>query len=163
MSWEGPLPNHTPSAIANAFADLAGCAMPQMKLQKLTYLANGWNLAIAGMPLVDAQPEAWDNGPVFRSIWNRLRDLGSASGKVRDYDGSVPKAALTDDERAVIQHVWQKYGQKNARELSDLTHQPNTPWSRAYYDRGRNAVISNEEIRDHYLALARAGRVSAQA
>ena len=155
--------HHSPAAIANAFADLAGTAMPQMKLQKLTYIANGWNLAIAGIPLVDAQPEAWDNGPVFRSIWNRLRDLGSASGKIRDYDGSTPRAALTEDERAVIQHVWRKYGEKTARELSDLTHQPNTPWSRAYFGHGRNAVISNEEVRDHYLALARAGRVLAKA
>ncbi len=155
------MPNYSPAAVANAFADLAGSAMPQMKLQKLTYIANGWNLAIAGVPLVDAQPEAWDNGPVFRSIWNRVRDLGRTNGKVLDYDGSPPTAALTDQERALIQHVWKKYGEKSAGELSDLTHQPNTPWSRAYYDRGRNAIIPNEEIRAHYLALAQAGRVSA--
>lgn len=155
------MPNYSPAAVANAFADLAGHAMPQMKLQKLTYIADGWNLAIAGVPLVDAQPEAWDNGPVFRSIWNRLRDLGSASGKVRDYDGSTPTAAFTDPERAVVQHVWNKYGQKSARELSDLTHQPNTPWSRSYYGRGRNAVIPNDDIRAHYLALAQAGRILA--
>lgn len=155
------MPNYSAAAVANAFAGLSDDAMPQMKLQKLTYIADGWNLAIAGVPLVDAQPEAWDNGPVFRSIWNRMRDAGSHRGKIRDYDGSVPTASFTPDERAVIEHVWKKYGHLSARELSDLTHQPNTPWSRAYYNRGRNAVIPKEEIRAHYLALAQAGRVAA--
>lgn len=134
--------------------------MPQMKLQKLTYIANGWNLAIAGVPLVDVQPEAWDNGPVFRAIWNRIRDLGTRDGKVQDYDSSVPKAPLNAQERAVVQHVWSKYGGRSARELSDLTHQPNTPWTRAYYAGGRNAVIPDTDVREHYLALARAGRVA---
>lgn len=155
------MPHHSPAAVANAFVDMADHVMPQMKLQKLTYIADGWNLAITGNPLVDAQPEAWDNGPVFRQIWNRIRDLGSANGKIRDYDGLIPTAPFTDQERAVIRHVWNKYGHKSARELSDLTHLPNTPWSRAYYERGRNAVISNEEIRAHYLALAQAGRAAA--
>jgi uncharacterized phage-associated protein len=155
------MPNYSPAAVANAFVDLAGHVMPQMKLQKLTYIADGWNLAIAGVPLVDSQPEAWDNGPVFRSIWNRIRDLGTSGGKIRDYDGSVPSARLTAQEQAVVQHVWTKYGGKSAYQLSEMTHQPNTPWTRAYYGRGRNAVISNDDIRAHYLALAQAGRVPA--
>lgn len=117
------MPNYHPAAIANAFVDIAGRPLPQMKMQKLTYIADGWNLAIADVPLVNAQPEAWDNGPVFRSIWNRIRDLGTTlTGKVRDYDGEVPEADLTQDEAAVIQHVWRKYGNKTALELSSMTH-----------------------------------------
>ena len=159
--WEGLMPNHSPVAIANAFTELGGSAMPQMKLQKLTYIAHGWNLAISGLPLVDAQPEAWDNGPVFRSIWNRIRDLGTTGGKIKDYDGTIPTADLSTSEKAVINHVWKKYGEKCANDLSDMTHKPNTPWTKAYYERGRNATIPNEAIADHYLALARAGRAIA--
>lgn len=155
------MPEYTPVAIANAFVDIAGHAMPQMKLQKLTYIAHGWNLAITGCPLVSATPQAWDNGPVFRQIWDRIRDLGTSGGKIRDYDGSIPKANLTPSENAIIQHVWNKYGAKSATELSDMTHQPNTPWTRAYYGRGRNASIPNEDIQAHYLALASAGRAHA--
>lgn len=155
------MPNYSPAAVANAFVDIAPGAMPQMKLQKLTYIADGWNLAIAGQPLVDANAEAWDNGPVFRSIWNRVRDLGTRNGKIQDYDGSIPEAQLSAQERAVVEHVWRKYGDKSAHQLSDMTHRANTPWTRAYYSRGRNAVIPKEDVRGHYLALAQAGRVSA--
>ncbi len=35
------MPNYSPAAVANAFADLADHAMLQMKLQKLTYIADG--------------------------------------------------------------------------------------------------------------------------
>jgi len=155
------MPNYSPAAVANAFVDLSSVAMPQMKLQKLTYIADGWNLAISGQPLVDSNAEAWDNGPVFRSIWNRIRDLGTHSGKIRDYDGSFPQAPFSPQERAVVEHVWRKYGDKSARQLSDLTHQANTPWTRAYYGRGQNAVIPKEDVRTHYLALAQAGRALA--
>lgn len=157
------MPEYSPVAIANAFVDIAGHAMPQMKLQKLTYIAHGWNLAITGCPLVSATPQAWDNGPVFRQIWDRIRDLGWSGGKIRDYDGSTPQANLTPSEKAIIEHVWKKYGAKSATELSDMTHQPNTPWTRAYYGRGRNASIPNEDIQAHYLALANAGRAHAAA
>ncbi|UAK25840.1 Panacea domain-containing protein [Sphingomonas nostoxanthinifaciens] len=153
------MPDYTPAAVANAFVEIAGHALPQMKLQKLTYIAHGWNLAISGEPLVNDQPEAWDNGPVFRSIWDRMRDLPNGSGgKVKDYDNSIPMAEFTRNERAIIDHVWRKYGGKSAYELSEMTHQPGTPWTHAYYQRGRNAKLRNEEIREHYLALARAGR-----
>lgn len=152
------MPEHSPAAIANAFVDIAGHAMPQMKLQKLTYIANGWNLAISGQPLVNTTPQAWDNGPVYRQIWDRWRALGTTGGKIHDYDRSIPSARLNASERAILQHVWNKYGAKSAEELSDMTHQPGTPWTRAYYGRGRNAYIPNEDIRAHYLALAKAGR-----
>lgn len=155
------MPHHAPAAIANAFVDLAGQSLPQMKLQKLAYMAHGWNMAINGEPLIDVQPEAWDNGPVYRDIWNRIRDLRlSPTGKVRDYDGSVPAADLNPREREVIDHVWKKYGGFSAQDLSDMTHMPGTPWTDAYYWDGRNAPIKNGKIAAHYLALAKAGRAA---
>ncbi len=65
---------------------------------------------------------------------------------------------LTDEERSVIDHVWSKYGEKNAKQLSDMTHEPNTPWSKAYFNRGRNSSLKDDEIQEHYTQLALAGR-----
>lgn len=147
------------AAIANAFVDLAGSPLAQMKLHKLTYMAHGWNLAISGEPLVSDVPEAWDNGPVFRMIWDRIRDYGlDAQGHVRKYDGKPYHVDLPPQQRDVLEHVWRKYGPFSQFTLSDMTHQPGTPWTEAYFNRGRNAPLSNETIRKHYRQLALAGR-----
>ena len=149
----------TPSAIANEFVRLNQRPLPQMKMQKLTFIANGWNLAIFNRPLVDEQAEAWDNGPVYREIWDRIRDLGvTLAGLIMDYQRRPEEAHLDTDEAAIIQHVWRKYGSLSANTLSDMTHQPGTPWTRAYFERGRNAWISDEDVRAHYRELALAGR-----
>lgn len=153
------MPHHEAAAVANAFVDLAGVRMDQMKLQKLSYMAHGWTLAIADEPLIHEVPEAWDNGPVFRSIWNAIRDRGlSRAGKIVDYSGSEISADFSRDEAEILRHVWQKYGGYSARELSAMTHEPETPWWRAYFDHGRNQPIMNNDVRTHYRELAFAGR-----
>ncbi|MEQ1900259.1 MAG: Panacea domain-containing protein [Devosia sp.] len=158
------MPRHLPQAIANEFAkraELRGAIPNQTWLQKLVHIANGWNLAVNDEPLVAQPPEAWDNGPVFRSIWNHVRDYGYNAGNgLMGYAGSNKpfEAQLTDSERAVIDHVWSRYGGFTGRELSGMTHQPDTPWTKAYFTHGQNARLSEDEIRDHYTKLALAGR-----
>ena len=160
---KGTMPNHSPVGIANEFLTRrASSAWPQqLVLQKLVNAAHGWNLAITGQPLVSEEPEAWDNGPVFRSLWDYIRDFGY-EGKhceLKDpFEKKVIKANIDEAEKAVIDHVWRRYGTMNARQLSDMTHEPGTPWYKAYYERGRNAVLDREEIEAHYRALAFAGR-----
>lgn len=153
---------HDPLAIANEFLKLkAGQPINQMWLQKLVYMAHGWNLAINGQPLVKGGIEAWDGGPVIRAIWDHMRDFGrNASGGLFGLSKDAPfEASLTDEERAVIQHVWRKYGSYTGRQLSDMTHQEGTPWSNAYFGRGRNARLLDDDIRQHFTDLALAGRV----
>ena len=157
------MPNHPATAIANEFLKRrSGTTIPaQMQLQKLVHMANGWNLAVNGQPLVDELPEAWDNGPVFRSIWNHIRDygFGAKTKQLEDHWTDEPiEANLSENERGVIDHVWNKYRCFNGLELSRMTHEPGTPWSTAYFSRGRNSPIPNDEVRRHYVDLALAGR-----
>lgn len=161
------MPAYPPQAIANAFLRLRASPMrpAQMLIQKLIYFAHGWNLAINDAPLTAEPPEAWANGPVYRAIWDHVRDYGYKGPDctlVDPYFGGVIEAPLTDAETGVVVHVWRKYGQKSPLELSRMTHQPGTPWSTAYYQRGQNALLRDEEIRDYYTALAMAGREQQQ-
>jgi uncharacterized phage-associated protein len=154
--------NHSAKAIANEFLKRrASSAWPsQMFIQKLAYIAHGWNLAINGEPLIAEAPEAWDNGPVYRSIWEHVRDFGYRGPNkelTHPETGGIIEEALTGNERQVIDHVWKKYGVRSPNELSGMTHQPGTPWSKAYF-RYRNAPLANEDITDHYINLALAGR-----
>lgn len=155
------MPNHHSLAVANEFAAKSAAVLPQMKLQKLVYIAHGWNLAINHAPLISDRIEAWDGGPVIRTIWNHIRDCGyDFSNKFfkNSFTQEPWKADLSERERSVIDHVWSKYSGYSGTELSNLTHQPGTPWSNAYFGRGRNAALLDSDIEKHFTELGRAGR-----
>lgn len=163
---------HSSMAIANEFMKLQGqeTGLTQMQLQKLAYIAHGWNLAINGEPLIAEDVQAWDNGPVFRDLWQHVTKFGSAfitklispSDWPNPFGGKMSsdpyQAQLNDSERLVIEHVWKRYGRYGAFQLSRMTHQPGTPWFKAYFGKGKNSVIDPDDIRRHYTELAQAAR-----
>lgn len=157
------MPNHSAKAIANEFLRRRGsdAGPPQLLIQKLAYIAHGWNLAINGDPLIVEAPEAWDNGPVYRSIWEHIKEFGYGGPNCTLTDpktGAVIEEALTQNEKNIVDHVWSKYGSMSASELTAITHQKDTPWYKAYYGRYRNAPLINTDIHEHYYNLAMAGR-----
>jgi uncharacterized phage-associated protein len=157
-------------AIANWFLDRAeksGTQLTAMKLQKLIYVAHGWHLAFYGTPLVHEAVEAWKWGPVFRSIYREFRDYGSRpiATRATAFDGaSLEERQIKIDDYGepgptcqFLESVWNVYKDFNAGELSDITHQPGTPWYQIYEQMG-NAIrpftlIPNELIADHYKKL----------
>lgn len=160
---------HRPEAIANEFLRrLSG--LTHMQLQKLVYIAHGWNLAVNGNALVDREPEAWDRGPVFSVLREHLKSAGNRpiEGLIHENDdnpfaffgyerrGRAFRASLTTRQRDVINQVSDKYGRMGVFRLSDLTTRRNTPWHKTYYgESGQNAHISNDLIREYYLELGR--------
>jgi uncharacterized phage-associated protein len=147
-----------------------------MQLQKLVYIAHGWNLAINGKPLTTDAASAWDYGPVYKDLFDALRRYGSSpvTREIRAGDfgigmfleGSeaeeVMSAPLVQAERDVIERVYRDYGHFHAFNLSALTHQPGTPWAQVYREgAGRFQPIDNERVRSHFIDLARSPRPAA--
>ena len=160
----GVMPGHNPLSIANEFIKLnGGPPINQMKLQKLVYFAHGWNLAINGAPLISSNIEAWDGGPVVRAIWNHLRDYGhNAEGGLFGHANGKPYTAeISPAEQAVIEHVWRKYSGYTGLQLSEMTHQPGTPWANTYFGKQRNWPLSTSDIQQHFTEMAFAGRSAA--
>ncbi|MER7165223.1 type II toxin-antitoxin system antitoxin SocA domain-containing protein [Micromonospora sp. NPDC000207] len=128
-----------------------------MKLQKLCYYAQAWNLVWEDRPLFDARVEAWANGPVIADLYRLHRgrfELGAG-----DIAGE-PKA-LTPAERETVDAVLDFYGGMTAHHLSDLTHRED-PWLQAResaglspMDRG-TAEITTAAMHEFYVALATA-------
>ena len=159
-------------AIANEFIRRAGRDarhLTHMQLQKLVYIAHGWNLAINGAPLTDDMPAAWDYGPVYRDLFDALRRFGSGPviGEIRagDFGGGVflqapesedvVRAQIGEKERAVIDRVYSDYGKFHAYQLSALTHQEGTPWDQVYnHGDGKMSPIDNSRVKRHFIDLA---------
>jgi uncharacterized phage-associated protein len=154
---------YQPLAIANEFIGRSGGGGSEhMKLQKLVYISYGWWIAYQETPLCIEQPEVWRHGPVFPSLYHALKNYGRDCITILQGDpfGSPPR--VDDDDGLVIgliDWVWSRYGEKSAFYLSDLTHQPDTPWQTiAKKNNFRvpfHTTIPDEVIRDHYLQLAK--------
>jgi len=136
-----------------------------MQIQKLVYLAHGWNLAVTGEPLIRGKFEAWDWGPVNRPLYEALRQFGAepVDEFIRWGEGSPfsedddfgPDAIedLTPKEHEIIDRTWRAYGEYEAFQLSALTHTKGTPWANVY-SQGRNREVLNSEIQEYFIRLA---------
>ncbi len=159
-------------AIGNWFLERAkrdGEQLTAMKLQKLAYVAHGWNLGFFDKPLVHDAVEAWKWGPVFRSLYREFRDFGSApiTDLATAFDGAnLEERGISindypdpnpDRTNEFLESVWKVYGGYDAVQLSDITHQEGTPWQQIFAHMGNTikpfTVIPNEMIAEHYRKL----------
>lgn len=125
-----------------------------MKLQKLTYMAQGWSLALLGEPLFPEKFDAWRNGPVSRTLFACHR---------REYSVSTwphgNPTAVDGKKKIVLDAALKNYEALTGAQLSELTHRAGTPWSIARQQNGvvgnssSNVEIPNDLIREHFRSL----------
>lgn len=129
---------HDARGVANYFLDRAqqrGIEMTAMTLLKVLYFAHGWHLAKYGRPLV-AQPfEAWQHGPVNRVVYDQLKGLGAkpVRQRLRAFNAKVcayvdATTSLDAESAQFLNNIFDYYARFHAFKLSDLTHEPGSPW-----------------------------------
>lgn len=159
---------HRPLLIANEFLRLHGADgnIDHLKLQKLTYFAQGWWLAVMGSDLVTERPQVWRYGPVFQSLYSIFSPAGSnkithpkrtllfRAGQMPTLEGEDTK-----DERDLIEWIWGEYGNLTGAQLSDLTHKVGTPWwdiaVRENFQVPLNTVIPRDADWSYFSEMAR--------
>lgn len=150
--------------------------MSPMKLQKILYYAHGWNLGLRLGPLLDDRVEAWKWGPVIPTVYHEFKRFGNDPIKdhrftriaVTKNDDGKPRMRIAtpsldecpgpvDAAKAVVGKVWEVYKPFSAVQLSNMTHQPGTPWYITWHDRGgkdrRSTDIPDELIKQHFEKL----------
>lgn len=164
----------TSESVANYFikkAQEAQCTdLTQMKLQKLVYYAYGWYLGLSGSKLFAEPIQAWRYGPVVESLRGEFRDFGRdpitrpaqdivyQDGHFVDVTPSIDDPHLAD----FLDRIWEVYGGYSPFQLSNLTHAPDTPWSRVADRYGPDGIppgitIPDELIQEHFAACAKVG------
>lgn len=136
-----------------------------LKLIKLVYLAHGWHLGIYGkkQPLIRERVEAWQYGPVVRSVYDafkyrgRLKITEPATTGIKEE--MEPIENLAENETIeFLDEIWELYGKYTGPELSKLTHEKGTPWDTTRKEERMQiyfgVVISDDTIGDYY-----AGRI----
>jgi uncharacterized phage-associated protein len=122
-----------------------------MKLQKLIYYCQAWHLVWEERPLFRAKIEAWANGPVVRSIYEKHRGRFEVATWPQG-DASQ----LSTSEQESVTAVLGFYGDRTAQWLSELTHQED-PWLEARHGLGPgirgNTEITHAAMAEYYSSL----------
>lgn len=148
---------HNPLAISNYFikkAFASGEEITPMRVLKLVYISHGWHLALFDEELINEGVQAWKYGPVVPSVYEEFKSFGrNTITKMGTEGGTTPMVEDTQTER-FLDTIWERYLKFNGLQLSELTHQPNTPWDITWNINGgcdmQGAIIANDLIKTHY-------------
>lgn len=145
-------------SVANYFIEKAreeGTTLTPMKLMNLVYLAHGWCLGLFNEPLVNELIEARQHGPIVSSVYHRFKRFGNNSIP------EIAKEARNIDDMdviALLKKIWKIYGDYSAFQLSNLTHEENSPWDIVWNQcagwKKYISPIDNGLIREHYFRLS---------
>lgn len=125
----------------------------RLKLLKLLYYIQGYHLAMFNKPLFNAEVEAWDHGPVVRSVYNWIRKQkdDETVNKMAFSDEEVKNLNLHDTQIELIDDVLKIYNKYSAYGLRDKTHKE-TPWLENY-EKGENNEISKDCLKRFFTPL----------
>ncbi len=125
--------------------DDSGDAISNLKLQKLVYYAQGFSLALYDKPLFKARIEAWSHGPVIRALYDRYKVLGA---------GPIPRPETVDfskfdnDTKALLNEVYEQYGQFSAWKLREMSHEEET-WIKG--NNRASKIIKEDDLKQFFL------------
>lgn len=126
--------------------------MTAMKMQKLAYYSQAWHLAWEDKPLFEEDIQAWANGPVVYSLYDKHRGMFEVSSWQWGNH-----ASLTAGEKETVDAVIDAYGKFSAHELSEMTHRED-PWLRARANLPEGArsanTISQASMHEYYHGLS---------
>ena len=107
----------------------AGDVMTHLKLQKLCYFAQAFNLVNHDCGMFKDTFQAWSHGPVAPALWRRFKKFTWQAIGGEGF-GSLSIKPLSDSDKEILDAVWVKLGHWTARELEYWTHQ-HDPWRNA--------------------------------
>ena len=132
--------------------------MSHKKIQKLCYYAEAWSVTLNNEDIVPGiEFEAWQHGPVCREIWEMCKKFGWRDIMIKEEFADISKEEIdkrfSEDQKAILELVWNTYGKYSPNELEAITHTED-PWIKARsglgpFDSCTN-VINVEDMKEYY-------------
>lgn len=115
-----------------------------LKLQKLLFYAQGFSYQRTGKPLFNDEIEAWENGPVVNSVYQKYKTCGSRP------IGILEKVSLPYEETRLLLDVVREYGKYTSSALVTMTHAKNMPWTKVHVEGKKHIVIPKDLIKVYF-------------
>lgn len=107
-----------------------------MKLQKLLYfICAQYMKNNDGKPLISERFEVWQYGPVLSSAYYEFNAFRARPIQRFAKDAQGTAYIINPDSEDImraIDQIWHKYKHYTAAELSSMTHQPGSAWTKAH-------------------------------
>lgn len=131
-----------------------------LKLQKLLYYCQAWNLAFFNTPLFNGKFQAWVHGPVARRIYDRFSMEKSLYSQVGEADirSAFNIKNIPDADKTHIDNVLEVYARYSGTQLEIMTHQE-APWQEAR-ENVRPSERCEEEIKEESMRKYYAARLN---
>lgn len=126
-----------------------GKGLTPMHVLKLVYISHGWMLGLHQRPLFNENVEAWKYGPVVPCVYHKYKKF---RGDVIKSPGKDHENNMEGLKRHIIGEVFDGYVTYTGIQLSELTHQEESPWDTAW--KGGMDIIPNDLIQMHYARLS---------
>jgi len=122
------------------FCNVHGFVITPMKLQKILYYIQSWHISkFDKHSLFNELPEAWVNGPVYRSVYNQFKTTFFKSEQIFLKDKNFNEESLNkiqnrlsveDEQLLIIKTITKHYSSFDESRLVMMTHS-DSPWNEA--------------------------------
>lgn len=148
-----------------------GQSICPLKLQKLLYYIQAWHMVYFEREntLFNEVPEAWVNGPVYRTIYDEYKNIGiydqitldNISSNIENIETDIKKIHdelnLKQEQYNFLEAIFLHYGTMSHDKLVYLTHSEK-PWNAAReglspIDYSDNRISLNE-MKEYYKSLS---------
>lgn len=126
-----------------------GEPISNLQLQKILYFIQGKYLAQKGVALFEDDFEAWQYGPVIRSVYSKYCGYGASSIVMVNQ----PQEKLDKDISDFINPIIQKLRKWDVWSLVQETHEEGGAWDRTFENgKGKYYIIPKNEIKREFLS-----------
>lgn len=119
-----------------------------LKLQKLLYFGQAYSLAAEGKPLFSDPINAWEYGPVVKTVYYEYKEHKSNTIILEKY----AHLSIDKDVQEIVKKVLEIFGGFSAGKLVDIAH-AHPPWKNAFDSPEEEKVISKASLKDYYTSL----------
>lgn len=121
------------------------------KLQKLLFYAQAWSLVLNDKKLVNDKFEAWIHGAAIPALYGLYKRYGF--NNIDEQFDEAEFSKLSDEEKELLDTVWEVYGKYDADYLEVLNHSEG-PWQKARQNvspfEPSSVVISENDMKQYY-------------
>ena len=122
-----------------------------MQALKLTYMAQGFHLALEDKAFFEEEIFAWQYGPVIIELYRHLKNISGPPPFVEKMQNNNI-ALFNNKQKDILAAVFKKYIKFTGWTLSNLTHAKGSPWEQCYRE-GEKCLIDKETITNYFKQI----------